>query len=187
MPSLNDFYNELTQVNAGLQTLHNDIVALTNETSSVRASVDTGFTRIDATLTAGFTALSDGAAALISLQTYANESLNHNTLQNDTMICSLEQVSRNTCSSLNEEHVQTGLQTAITESVRASLEISKAAHPDAALDLERHEKLRAQIEECCPPPQEPPVCSYEQCKAPPRRPGKPPHVDFEPFRPPPQE
>lgn len=182
MPSLNDFFTELTTVNNRLQTVHDDLVALTAETTAVRTSMDNGFNRIDATLTAGFTAMSQGAQALITLQTFTNAMLVHHAHQHDTMICSLDQISRNTCSIFNEAHVQTGLQAATNESVGTSAEIEKHAHPDAALELERHAELRQQVEACCPPEEPPPACTFEPCE-PPKKAGKPPKVDYSPFEP----
>jgi hypothetical protein len=53
-------------------------------------------------------------------------------------------------------------------------EIIKDVHPDAALESSRLERLRLQIEECCPPKPPDPVCVESPCPVPP--PFDPPPV-----------
>jgi len=158
MPSISDVFNELVQCNTRLQQLHNDAIAEKASTDAVKASTDSVKNSVDQ--------VSNKLTLLISGQNYANLTLFHLSQQIDTMICILENISRNTCSLLNEAHAQTRLQTAIQGAVSDDLEIDKYAYPAAALELSRLQALRRQIEECCPPPVPEPVCTYEPCKAP---------------------
>src|SRR5205807_8624663 len=122
------------------------------------------------------TTLNWGLAQLITIGNYTNQALAQNAAQNDTMICILEHISRNTCELLNESHTQTGLKTTIRNSTTALAEPYAATHAEAALTLQREEALRKQIEECSPPQVAPPPCAYQACPAP-RPLGEPPRVD----------
>jgi hypothetical protein len=169
MPSASDFYNELKgantrldgvngkldEVKGKLDDVKSKLDALKSATDAVKASVDNA----NKTLNWGF-------GGLITLGNYTNQALHHNALQNDTIICILEHISRNTCMLLNEAHQQTGLQTTINESTTALAELYAATHAEAALTREREAALRKQIEACCPPKPEPAVCSHERCPSP---------------------
>jgi hypothetical protein len=162
MPSASDFYNELKGantrldgVNGKLDEVKGKLDALKSATDAVKAAVDNA----NKTLSWGF-------GGLITLGNYTNQALHHNALQNDTMICILEHISRNTCMLVNESHRQTALQTAISESTAALADLYAATHAEAALIREREAALRKQIEACCPPTPEPPACTPERCPAP---------------------
>ena len=120
--------------------------------------------------------LSWGFGQLITIGNYTNEALSQNAKQNDTIICILEQISKNTCELLNESHTQTGLQTTIKNNTTELAELFAASHAEAALARQKQEALRKQIEECCPPEVPEPPCKYQPCPAPGRLP-EPPRVD----------
>jgi hypothetical protein len=173
MPSINDVFNELVQANARLLQLHNDLIDVKASTDAVKGSVD----QVNASVNTGFTNVVQRLQAVIAQQTVTNQALVHLSQQSDTIICVLENISRNTCSLLNEAHTQTGLQASIQKSAAGLLELFKSVHPGAALELQRHEDLQKQILECCPPESPRPVCTYEPCEAPPplRLPSVPTH------------
>lgn len=182
MPSVTDVYNELKAANGQLDTLHADLQQALIRLQSIHSEVANGFGNTVGTLNAGFTALSQGMQALILQQAFANDMLLHQARQQDTMICILEKISRNTCRLVSEAHVQTGLQTSIEKNVLIQTELLKSTHAEAALEIERIDALRKQVEKCCPPKQEAPACTYEPCEAP-RFSGEPPRPrgpDFEP-------
>jgi hypothetical protein len=120
---------------------------------------------------------------VIALLSYADKALYHINLQNDTIICILEKISHHTCEMLNESHLQTGRQQSMDKNIEMLTKMYIHSHPQSAIMLDETEKLRKEIEKCCPPPKEPPICSYESCKAekqigpPPeqREPTHPPH------------
>lgn len=178
MPTITDVFNQLVTANTNLQQIHTDLQIETASTDAVRTSVD----QVNGTLNAGFVNLSQGIQNLLQLQNFANQVLLHLAAQDDTIICILEKVSQHTCELLNEAHIQTGLQSTMQEGVGTLVELTKSAHAEAALELERQERLRQQILECCPPEKPKPVCLYEPCKAP-EAPGNPPRVDYQPFQP----
>jgi hypothetical protein len=168
MASANDFYNELKGANARLDDVKGKLDVLKAATDAVHSAVD----HVNKTLQWGF-------GQLIVIGDYTNLALAHNAEQNDTIICILEHISKNTCALLNEAHTQTGLQTSIRDSAAVLADLYAATHAKAALARERLGALRKQIEECCPPKPEPPPCRYEPCPAPaPLR--EPPHVGGRP-------
>jgi hypothetical protein len=145
--------------------------ALKASTDAVRNSVD----KVDITLTWGL-------GQLVKLGIYANQALAQNAKQNDTIICLLEHISHHTCQIWNESHLQTGLQTVIKDRTVELADLYEATHAEAALEWERMQKLKKQMEECCPPEPERPPCQDERCPKPDRLP-EPPHVEERPPRP----
>jgi chromosome segregation ATPase len=158
MPSINDLYNQLTTANSNLQVLHNDLAAIQTQV----APLDADIKAVNGTLSSIINELSN----LINLINYTNNALFHVSQQNDTVICNLEKISNNTCSILNEAHVQTKLQTSLRDNLSDVLEITKLAHSEAALELENAKKLKEEIERCCPPKVEGPICHYTPCEKP---------------------
>jgi len=152
MPSLNDFYTQVTQVNSNLQQADTDL--------------NNGLHKIDNDLNAGFQSTINVLNQLVKLQIYADHALFHIAQQNDTVICILEHISQNTCTLVNEAHQQTELQTSIKYSSETLLELYKSTHAEAALALERIEALQKDLAACCPPQPPKPVCNYEHCVSP---------------------
>lgn len=155
MPSLDDFYSQLTNVNSQLQAIHKLLTTVQAEVSPLDSDIKTVNDSLQSIL--------KNLSALINLTSYTNNVLFHISQQNDTVICDLEKISKNTCENLNEAHIQTGLETAMKDSISDLLEITKSVHPEAALEIERLKRLKAQIEECCPPEIPGPACTYEPC------------------------
>ena len=83
------------------------------------------------------TTLNWGFGQLITIGNYTNQALAQNAAQNDTMICILEHISKNTCLLLNEAHEQTGLQRGIQESTKLVADLYAATHAEAALTRPR--------------------------------------------------
>jgi hypothetical protein len=120
---------------------------------------------------------------VIQQSAYQSRTLRHISQQEDTVICILEHVSKNTCELLNTATSQTRLQQQMHSLVAQITAIAQSVHPAGALEFKRFEELRREIERCCPPEPEPPPCTYEPCPmpgpaepppAPPQR--QPPHI-----------
>jgi hypothetical protein len=141
MPSADDFFVQLQTINARIL----DLTAAVNQ--------------VNATLTTGF-------GHLVTLGQYTNLALSQNAKQNDTIICILEYISKNTCELLNQSVIQTKLQTEMQTDMDALEAMYETAHADVALERERLRALKQQIEECCPPPQPEAPCKYAPCPAP---------------------
>jgi len=146
MASADDFFQQLKQANdklSDLAPLRADVEQLSNIVSS-------------------------GLTQLTTLVTYEAQALYQNALQNATIICILEKISKQTCELLNQACLQTALQVQIQKSTAAIADIVAAAHPEAALIREREQALRSELEKCCPPPPPKPCCHYVPCQAPPQ-------------------
>src|SRR5215471_922022 len=117
MPTINDAFDELQNINSNL--------------AQVKAAIEAGNARLD---------------ALRAQQTYTNGALFHLTQQADTIICVLEHISRNTCAALNEEHRQTGLLQGIRLDAADLLDIARSAFPGGAVALDKEKELRREIE-----------------------------------------
>jgi hypothetical protein len=154
---MDDFYQQLDNANTQLGQIKSSV-------DSVHSAVN----QINATLTAGF-------QRLIVLGQYANQAAWHNSKQNDTIICILEHIAKNTCELLNESVMQTALQTSMEGNLAALSEMYATVHAQAALERQRLQNLKSQVEKCCPPPVQEPPCHYEPCPAPPPL-GEPPRV-----------
>jgi hypothetical protein len=151
MPSSDDFFQQLQTINSRLL----DLTAAVNQVNS--------------TLTTGF-------GELVTLGQYTNLALSQNAKQNDTIICILEHISKNTCELLNQSVIQTKLQTEMQRDMDALEAMYETVHADAALERERLGALKQQIEECCPPTQPEAACKYAPCPAPKPLP-EPPNID----------
>jgi hypothetical protein len=103
---------------------------------------------------------------LVELQASHNNVLSTISRQLDTVICILERVSKQTCETLNEAHLQTDLQTRLRAAAEVLADLYKTAHPDAALAYEKLEKIRKDLLECCPAEVPKPICTYEPCVPP---------------------
>ena len=175
MANATDIFNEIKNVNSHLDGVNGRLDDVNGKLDDLKAATDavqSSVNNVDNTLHQGFN-------TLITLGIYTNQALYHNSEQNDTMICMLEQISRNTCQLVNQSYLQTGLQTAIEKNTEELADLYAATHAEAALTREREEALRQQIEKCCPPKPPEPVCRYERCWSPEPL-GEPPQVDQRP-------
>jgi len=172
MASVDEVYDRIKEIKQNLDTTNGKLDDLKASVDAVKTATDGVHSAVDQVNNT----LASNLKILVALGQYTNEALFQNAQQNDTMICILEHISRNTCELLNESHTQTGLQTTIRNSTTTLAELYAATHAEAALTRQREEALRKQIEECCPPQVPPPPCAYQACPAP-RPLGEPPRVD----------
>jgi hypothetical protein len=180
VPSLNDFFNKLTDVDNHLQQIDSDLTSLLSQVNTNLQQVNNHLVQLVAVNTNGFNNLT-------ALELFADQVLLNQTRQLDTVICILEHISRNTCGILTETHQQTALDRAIDRSASTLTQLYETVHADAALAFERMRDLQRQLEACCPPKPEPPACTYEPCPAPPPFRGEPPQPrpqDVPPRQPP---
>jgi paraquat-inducible protein B len=168
MASIDDCYNqlvaangELSQIDQGIQTVNNSLQTVDADVQATTAAVQTGF------------------GQLYTIANYTNQLLLYQIQQNDTMVCYLEKITRQTCALLNEAALQTAAQQAMREDLDDLRQLYELASPAAAVEQHRLEALKAQVEKCCPPPVPTPPCKFEPCKQPgdvppPPRPQEPP-------------
>jgi hypothetical protein len=167
MPSVDDLFNQLIAANNRLQDIKGELI-----------DVKAGINQINTTLTAA-------AAQLINLLQYADQALAHDSKQNDTIICILEHISRNTCVLVNQATMQTALQTEMEEDIDALESMFASVNPAATLERKRLHHLKEEIERCCPPPKPELPCHYRPCAVPPAL-GDPPKLPGRPTTQPPR-
>ena len=183
MPTINEVWEQALQINANLVVVHDD---LTTANARLKTLID----RADETndwleelrnlVSQGFTAVTAGMQAMLTRQDLALKLQAYQIEQGQTMICSLEHISRNTCQLVEQATRQTELQTGMETSLDQLVHLFSTVHPEAALVLARAAEERRRIERCCPPPARRPACTYQPCPAP----GEPPRVDGLPEVPP---
>jgi hypothetical protein len=171
MASIDDCYNqlvaangELSQIDQGIQTVNTSLQTVDTDVQATTAAVQAGFSQ------------------LYAIANYTNQLLLYQIQQNDTMVCYLEKITRQTCALLNEAALQTTAQQAMREDLDDLRQLYELANPAAAVEQHRLEALKAQVEKCCPPPVPTPPCKFEPCKQPgdvpppPRSPEPPPQI-----------
>ena len=142
--------------------------AINNNTTVVRQKLDTlnaSVNALDADVKLVQQLLLWGFEQLITLGQYTNQALFQNDNQNDTIICSLQQIAVNTCGIWNEADVQTELQKRTVSAAQKLAQLYAASHGDAAIALHRNAELLRRIEECCPCEPPKPVCDESPCPA----------------------
>ena len=78
--------------------------------------------------------------------------------------CLLDKIGRIVCMVANETHQQKQQMILLREMLSSFLELYKSVHPGEALQLEKLEKLRVEMRECCPPEEKPDlICDYKPC------------------------
>jgi hypothetical protein len=155
MASIDDCFNqlvaangELSQIDQGIQTLNTSIQAVDADVQATTAAVQAGFSQ------------------LYTIANYTNQLLLYQIQQNDTMVCYLEKITRQTCALLNEAALQTAAQQAMRADLDDLKQLYELANPAAAVEQSRLEDLKAQVEKCCPPTVPTPPCKFEPCKQP---------------------
>jgi hypothetical protein len=161
MPSTDDFFKQLKDANDRLESIKGRLLDITAAVNQVNATLTTGF------------------GELVTLGQYTNLALFQNAKQNDTIICILEHISKSTCELLNQSVIQTKLQTDMQQDMDNLEAMYETVHADAALESERLQALKQQIEKCCPPPKPEAPCKYAPCPAP-RPLGEPPKIEPKP-------
>jgi hypothetical protein len=162
MASINDVFDALNDIKGKLDQVHADELT----THGKLDTVNTRLTTLNQTVSGVGTAINSRLDALVNGQKLANELALHETKQNETIICALEHISRNTCELVTIADIELRAAQATSASVRVLAEIAERVHADAALDLERLDAIEAKVADCCPPEEVPPRCSYEPCKNP---------------------
>jgi hypothetical protein len=162
MATIDDCYNQLVEANGELSEIDNGV-------QSVNSSVQTVAADVEATTTA----VQTGFGQLYTIANYTNQLLRYQIEQNVTIICYLEKIARQTCGLVNEGVLQTAAQLAMRRDLDDLRQLYELANPAAAVEQHRLEKLKAQVENCCPPKVPKPPCTFEPCPMPRELPQNP--------------
>jgi Na+/phosphate symporter len=162
--TLDDAYNQLVTSNGHLTDIHNDVQA-----------VNTSVQQVDASVQQTTATVQTGLSQLGNLVSFTNQLLAFEIAQNQTIICNLEKISKQTCELVNQATRQTAAQEAMREELSDVKQLFELVNPAAAVEQHRLERLEQKLNECCPPPKHEPPCQYEPCPAP-KEPPQPPNV-----------
>lgn len=169
---------QLIQINTELNSTNLKIDNVNNNITTIISQINL----LNKDLSAGFVNLSQGLNTLITLVDFSNQVLIHQTKQNDTIICNLSEISKNTCSILNESHIQTKTQKDILDNIEKLRKMYEITNADSALELKNLDELQTRIEKCCPKPPEPIVCQPVKCELNSKL-GEKPKPNFKPLKP----
>ncbi|MDQ3668007.1 MAG: hypothetical protein M3410_15825 [Acidobacteriota bacterium] len=169
MASISDVFDALNDIKGKLDQLHVDgtnnglkIDATNVELDTVNAKLDV----LDQTVTNVGAAVDARFNQVLQQQQLSNQLVHHLTRQQETVICILEHISRNTCELVNLETKDLKATLAIQEHSRITAGILRGAYPNAALDLANRDELERKIEECCPDKPDRTPCQYRPCDTP---------------------
>jgi ABC-type transporter Mla subunit MlaD len=171
MPSLGDFYDRLGEVNNHVGDMDTELTTLdthVQQTNTQLGTIEGTLTSIAGTLTSIDGDIQQMSQSMTTLLTRV-------VAQNDTIICILEHISRNTCSLVNAAALELRALQSVEVSARELDSMTKTVHPDAALVLARDEAARLELEKCCPPKHIEAPCHYQPCEQP-EKPGQSSHV-----------
>ena len=157
MPSADDLFIQLVAANNRLEAIKGNLVDVKGAVNDVNTTLKNGFNQ------------------LVTLGQYTNQALYQSDQQNDTIICLLEHISKNTCALVNQAALQTAAQLEMERDIGALESMFATVNAGAALEAKRLHALKEQIEKCCPPPQPVPPCEFAPCPAP-KPIGPPPKV-----------
>jgi hypothetical protein len=186
MPSIQDVAD---QINARLDAINTNTANTAQNTLDIRNALgqtNALLGNIDATLGAGFANLSQGLFALLQVQLAALALLNHNRLQNDTMICQLAAADKLLCEIMRELAHQLRLSEAELRSLLRIEGISERAHCCEAGDYDRTLEMKNKMLECCPPKPIPEEPCPDLCRVPVFQDRQLPATDWKPLPTPPR-
>lgn len=173
MPSIQDVAD---QINAKLDNISTKSNQTANNTSKTVTEVKGVQERIDITnnkidqlnfdLVNGFSNLGNGLALIADLAKASLAIQVHQVKQTDTIICLLENNNEMLCGITRKLTRQLEISERIAFSNERVEEILERVHSAEAADVDRQAQITQQIEECCPPEEEPPEPCPEDCKKP---------------------
>lgn len=182
MPSIQDVAD---QINAKLDQITVNTGATAANTADIRSQMVQANSRldmIDTTLNAGFANLSHGLFLVTELQKVSILLLDHHRQQNDTIICLIENTNDLLCGITRKITQQLEISDDTRRLVDRLEGVSSRVHASEAGDYDRHQALQDQIEECCPPEQQPLEPCPEACPRPGFKPVKPKGGDWAPLQ-----
>lgn len=164
MPSIQDIADQAIAKLDTIITNTANTVARTTEVRDGVAQTNVRLTAIEGTLQAGFANLSLGIAHLAELEKAELALAEQNRVQNDTIICLLENANELLCGMTRKMTQQIRLEEAELAFAARISGVLDRAHADHAADYDRLAALRAATEECCPPEPPPLEPCPEACR-----------------------
>lgn len=173
MPSIQDVAD---QINAKLdnisaksnQTATNtkNTVTEVTEVQNKIAVTNSKLDQINFDLLNGFSNLGTGLEVIADLAKASLSVQLHQVKQADTIICLLENNNEMLCGITRKLTKQLEISERIALANERTEEILERVHSAEAADVDRHSQIAQQMEECCPPDEEPPEPCPDPCKKP---------------------
>lgn len=182
MPSIQDVAD---QVNAKLDQINqhtSDTVTIGNQIRGELVTANSKLDSLDTHLQAGVQNLANGLLAIWELQKVANAILGHQSDQNDTIICLLENTNEILCGMTRKMTRQLELESRLVTSLSRVEGIMERTDPAAAGDYDRLAAVQRELAACCPPPETELERCPENCPHPEMHPYKPDGQDWKPSR-----
>ncbi|MCC7371519.1 MAG: hypothetical protein IT306_24075 [Chloroflexi bacterium] len=180
MPSIQDVADQinakLDQINTNTATSVTIGNGIRTDIGQTNAKLDT----LDAHLQAGVSELANGIFAIFELHKATNAILEHQSKQNDTIICLITNTNELLCGITRKLTRQLALSEQTLTSVKRIEGIAERAEPAAAGDYDRLAELDHRLLECCPPEQPKPEACPEPCPVPRDDPYRPKGQDWRP-------
>jgi hypothetical protein len=180
MPSLQDVANQilgvLNQVQANTAASATTELQIKGDTADIKTKLD----GIESTLQNGFLSVDQGLFAILEQEKETNSLLIAEVAQNNTIICWLTNIADVLCRIMRKTNTEVELQTHMRDVLEHLAKIEELVHSEAAVQVERDERLETKIEECCPPTEPPPEVCYEPCESPDITIYKPRGSDWQP-------
>lgn len=164
MASVEEIVNDIKAI---LNQIQDDTSTTAQETAQVKVDTDAILSTANGILATeenGFTNLSQGIATIIDRQDEANSLLTINDEQNRVILCWLGILADLECKQLRRLETQIKIQSETRDSVKRLTEVLALVHAREALEVERQEQLRHDIEKCCPPEVPEPGPCYQPCE-----------------------
>lgn len=182
MPSLsdiaNDVKNTLNQIKTNTQDTADTVALVKGDTADLNTKVADLIT-VNAQ---GFANLGAGLSAILQQQQLTNFLLDHQRLQNDTIICWLDNIADVLCRQLHRQNRMVALLGELRGTAGEVRDVLERVHGDEAMAALRQREALAKIEECCPPDEEEPEPCFEPCKRPEFRPPNIKDPKYKPLR-----
>lgn len=159
MPSIQDVADQL---NAKLDEINANTAATATTCGAIKTDLDELNGRVsvlDDHVQAGFANLAGGLFAIWEVQKASLVQLQHQSQQNDTVICLLQNTTELLCGITRKMTVEIEIGRTLAETVKRIEGIAERAEPAAAGDFDRLSDVKKKLAECCPPqPVEPEPC-----------------------------
>lgn len=180
MPSISDVANDiltrLDSINGHAAATETNTGQIHNDTQDIRITAHA----INVQLAVLNNNVVEGFTALVQLGLATLNRLDHIVDQNDTIICGIAAADTILCRQLQHLRAIESVETRGTALIAHIDAVTELVHGDQAMEVERRNELKAQMEKCCPPPKPEAEPCPDPCPVPKYQPRKPDLSGFKP-------
>jgi len=181
MPSLTDIANQVANTLNQIQTNTASTDSTTGLIKGDTADIKSGINALNTITQTDLTNLSNGLAVMIQQEKVADNLLDFNRQQNDTIICWLSKIATLLCSMLQRLDRQIEIQEEAEDSVEQIKDTLELVYGTETVEVLKNRELRERIEKCCPKPHPEEKPCFEPCEEPGFKPYTPDPATFTPL------